>query len=224
MYWDLTIRRFLIKKLILTVILLIVLGTSWVLFRENRNEQVGNISQKVPASLTLNTNNTNSTSEVHIEVPPEAQTVDANKTVNVSGVDNIIPEKNIDTEDVLTDKDYDWRDDAANTPASVKKQDPWSLKKGPIGSTYNADLNVLIKQFGDTLEVRAAYAYLKKIVGGKDRTIEEEISGLEALKALYPELHTQEQESFLQVLKETHAVGGTLNPISEAEYKELQNR
>ncbi|MCE2399717.1 hypothetical protein J4G08_02390 [Candidatus Poribacteria bacterium] len=77
------------KKLILTVILLIVLGTSWVLFRENRNEPVGNISPKVPASVPLDTNNTNSTSEVHIEVPPEAQTVDANKTVNVSGIDNV---------------------------------------------------------------------------------------------------------------------------------------
>jgi hypothetical protein len=65
--------------------------------------------------------------------------------------------------------------------------------------------------------VHTAYEYLIKGFSGEERTIKEKIAGIEALKYLYPELHTPAHEMFLQALKE-----GRVTFISEQEWQALK--
>jgi hypothetical protein len=116
---------------------------------------------------------------------------------------------NLDTGDVEGSDDsgeadlntYDVEDSSADPQISaegtLQNRQKYSHVRG-----YIVDLDELIRRFGDIPQVHAAYEYLRKVSMGEEKTIEEEIAGIEALKYLYPELHTPPLEELLQGLKE----------------------
>ncbi len=81
---------------------------------------------------------------------------------------------------------------------------------------YIVDRDELVRRFGDFPQVHTAYEYLRKASMGKEKTTKEEIAGIEALKYLYPELHTPVHEEFLQALKEDRVI-----PIGQLTSPEL---
>lgn len=81
---------------------------------------------------------------------------------------------------------------------------------------YIVDRDELIRRFGNIPQVHTAYEYLRKASMGKEKTIKEEMAGIEVLKYLYPELHTPVHEEFLQALKEDRVI-----PIGRSTSPEL---
>ena len=96
---------------------------------------------------------------------------------------------------------YDVEDSSADPQISaegtLQNRQKYSHVQG-----YIVDRDELIRKFGDIPQVHTAYEYLRKGSMGEEKTVEEEIAGIEALKYLYPELHTPTHEEFLQALKE----------------------
>ncbi len=220
------------KKIIIITTLLIIVSVVWVLYLEQKNEHFRN---SLPSPHTQKTDSTDAFPENHIEGSPKVsnfreqtaqdiETFEENRSKDVSTASITDPEENLGTGSAP--ENPDWADEEAHSSTSAQNQDPWkrmNSKKDSVVDGYHADLNTLIKQFGDTLEVRTAHTYMQKLVEGQERTIEEEISGMEVLKILYPELHTPAHESLLQFLKQTHAAGGTITFISESNYEKLLN-
>lgn len=113
-------------------------------------------------------------------------------TGEVEGLDDS-GEADLDTQDV---EDFS-ADPEIPAEGTLKIRQKYSHVQG-----YIVDRDELIRRFGDIPKVHTAYEYLRKASTGEEKTIEEEMAGIEALKYLYPELHTPIHEAFLQALKE----------------------
>lgn len=113
-------------------------------------------------------------------------------TGDVEGLDEG-GEANLGTQD-LEDLSADPQISAEGT---LQNRQKYSNVKG-----YIVDRDELVRRFGDIPQVHTAYEYLQQGLMGEEKTVEEEITGIEALKYLYPELHTPAHEEFLQALKE----------------------
>lgn len=128
-----------------------------------------------------------------------------NGNEDVSTIGKTVSEENIDNQNIHVHDHDHWTDDIDHSDEVPQKRDPWQQtypeKKSQVRG-YESDLNVLIEKFGDIPQVHTAHKYLQKIIKGKERTVEDVIAGMEALKYLYPELHSPEEEAFLQLLKE----------------------
>ena len=92
---------------------------------------------------------------------------------------------------------------------TLQNQQKYSSVKG-----YIVDRDELVRRFGNIPQVHTAYEYLRKGSMGEEKTVEEEIAGIEALNYLYPELHTRAHEEFLQALKNgrTTYIGSSSSP------------
>ena len=113
-------------------------------------------------------------------------------TGEVEGLDDS-GEADLDTQDVENSS----ADPQIPAEETLQNRQKYSHVQG-----YIVDREELIRRFGDIPQVHTAYKYLRKASKGEEKTIEEEIAGIEALKYLYPELHTPAHEEFLQALKE----------------------
>ena len=125
-------------------------------------------------------------------------------TGEVEGLDDS-GEADLDTQDV-EDSSADPQIPAEGTPQNRQK---YSHVRG-----YIVDRDELVRRFGNIPQVHTAYEYLRKGSMGEEKTVEEEIAGIEALEYLYPELHTPALEGFLQALKSgrTTYIGSTSSP------------